>query len=335
VLPPPQTQKTKPILIGVGAILIALFPLLRWIASVYLRNAPRTHFSVVSIEIRPDFNAAYPAGSGDSPEKIGFLYRATQIQRIQTAEVLTPVIEKLDLEKKLSPPGTTMPMQWVTENLLRCIVVQEQRNTTLVEIGVYHADRQLAADIANTIAITYRDKCIEKADNDRNSRMNLVLAEMKNELKAKREEVSQLFQEATRIRREDKIVDPDPENENAILSFSAERAVGGLESPRTNRYFTKKATYLATKQLLLGFEKNYERARIDNADYIPPVKIWQRAQPAQTPVRPDAVAILRLANAIGGLLAAIGVVLILIALRMKSPEVHANVNTAMSPDRED
>ena len=48
-----MSSKAKPILIIVGAILIILFPLSRWIASEYLRNAPRVYFSAA-----PDSTAA-------------------------------------------------------------------------------------------------------------------------------------------------------------------------------------------------------------------------------------------------------------------------------------
>ena len=133
-----------------------------------------------------------------------------------------------------------MPFQWVTEVLSRSIIVQEQRNTTLIEIGVYHTDAQLAADIANTIATTYRDKRIE----DMRKEMDLALTEMKDGLIAKRGEMA------------------------------------GFGPPPSQI----------------------------------PVKIWQRAQPAQTPARPDVGHILRCANIIGGSLGAIGVLMILLGV---------------------
>ena len=310
-----MTHKAKPIMIVVGAILIAMFPLSRWIASAYLRNAPRVYFSAVTIEIRPDSSdRAHPVGSDDSSGRIGSQFRATQIQRIQTVEILTPVIERLDLVKKLSPPGMTMPLKWVTDVLSQSIVVREQRNTTLTEIGVYHTDKQLAADIANTIAITYRDKRIE----DLRKIIQQTLAEMKGELKTKREEMDRLFLEGSRIRLEDNIVDSDPESANATLSFGAERSLGGRDSTGMNRYVEKKAAYLVAKQLLLNLQKQYDAARFVCYLSQPPVKIWQQAEPAQTPVLPDAVAILRLANAIGGSLGAIGVLLIVIGVRIPS-----------------
>ena len=209
-----------------GLILLTFF-LVVISAGVYVFFLPRQFYSQVTIEIKPDtFNKGTLVNEGMSAGRADPQFLATQFEVIKKSEILNPVIEKLDLVKKLSPPGVTMPPQWVTEVLLKSIVVQEKRNTTLVEIGVYQPEpRQLAADIANTIATTYRDKRIEEMHKN----MSQTLDEMKDELKTKEEEMKKLFQEASQIRQEDNIVDPDPESSNAILS-SAEGALRGVET---------------------------------------------------------------------------------------------------------
>ena len=209
-----------------GLILLTFF-LVMVSAGVYVFFLPRQYFSQVTVEIKPDtFNRGTDVNSAAASGRTDPQFLATQFQVIKKSEILNPVIEKLDLVKKLSPPGMTMPMQWVTEVLSRSVVVAEQRNTTLVEIGVYNTDKQLAADIANTIAITYRDKRIEELRKN----MDQTLAEMKDELKTKEDEMNKLFQEASQIRQEDNIVDPDPESSNAVLSISSEGGLRGIES---------------------------------------------------------------------------------------------------------
>lgn len=208
-----------------GLILLTFF-LVMVTAGVYVFFLPRQFYSQVTVEIKPDAmnktsNLNEGAGSGRTDQQ----FLATQLQVLKTAEILNPVIEKLDLVKKLSPPGMTMPMQWVTESLARSIVVAEQRNTTLVQIGVYHTDKQLAADIANTIAITYRDRRIEGLRKN----MDQTLSEMKDELKLKENELTKLFQEASVIRQKDNIVDPDPDSSNGVLSISNDKKLGGTE----------------------------------------------------------------------------------------------------------
>lgn len=321
-----MSSKAKPILIIVGAILTLMFPLSRWIASVYLRNAPSTYFSVVTIENKLDIPDL--AHSADSSGRIEPQIFTTRFLVVKKAEILIPVVEKLDLVKKFSPPGTTMPIQWVIEELARRIVVQEQRNTTLVEIGVYHADKQLAADIANAIAITYCDA----RNGELRKELDLTVAEMDDELKTRREEVARLSRDAATIRMEDGIVDPDPDGSNAILAFTTERDEHGSrrklridEKTRVSRYVEKKSNYLMTRllvdamttQLVVAIRQRNDAYRRDYGSQVR-AKVWQRAEPAQTPARPDAVAILRLANTIGGSLGVIGVVLILLGLRIPS-----------------
>jgi capsular exopolysaccharide synthesis family protein len=106
------------------------------------------------------------------------------------------------------------------------MVVQEQRNTTLVDIGVYHTKRELAAVIANTIAVTYRDKRIEELRKNTDQ----TLKEMKDELKTKEDEMARLFQEASRIRQDESISDPDPDSSNAALSITAPTGIATGET---------------------------------------------------------------------------------------------------------
>lgn len=333
-----MTSESKPILIIVGAILIASLPLSRWIASEYLRNAPRIYFSAVTVLIK-----RYGDDIGEATTQF-----ATELSpKIKNSEILIPVIEKLDLVKKLSPPGTTLPMQWVTESLSRSMVVRVKKNTDLIyaypiEIGVYNADQQLAADIANTIAVAYRDKRSE----DMRKETELALGERKDELRTKREEMERLSQEALQIRMEDGIVDPDPDNSAAILSFAVERDDSSSqhkaqvdEKKRTNRYREKKVTCLMTKLLLVAMQQGCDAKRsqiawLEREKTQFPVEIWKRAQPSQNPALPDSVLMLRRANVIGGSLSAIGALLILIALRIKSP-VHMNTHTATNAGSED
>jgi capsular exopolysaccharide synthesis family protein len=208
-----------------GLILLTFF-LVMVSAEIYVYFIPRQFYSQVTVEIKPDvFNRGTEVGSANSSGRTDPQFLATQIQVLKKSEILNPVIEKLNLVKELSPPGQTMPLQWVSETLARSMVVQEQRNTTLVEIGVYHTKPQLAADIANTIAVTYRDKRIEELRKNTDQ----TLAEMKDELKTKEEELAQLFQEASKIRQEDSIVDPDPESSSASLSISSSTGLGSNE----------------------------------------------------------------------------------------------------------
>ncbi len=208
-----------------GLILLTFF-LVMVSVEVYVYFLPRQFYSQVTLEIKPDINNKSDLRDSGTSGRTDPQFLATQVQVLRKAEILNPVIEKLGLVKELSPPGMTMPMQWVTETLSRSMVVQEQRNTTLVDIGVYHTKPELAAQIANTIAITYRDKRLEELKKS----IEQTLDEMKDELKTKEDEVKKLFQEASEIRQRDKIVDPDPESSSAPLSITAATGINSSEA---------------------------------------------------------------------------------------------------------
>jgi len=209
-----------------GLILLTFF-LVMVSAEVYVYFLPRQFYSQVTVEIKPDvFDRLNEVGTQISSGRIDPQFVATQIQVLRKAEILNPVIEKLNLVKELSPPGQTMPLQWVTETLSRSMVVQEQRNTTLVDIGVYHTKPEVAAVIANTIAVTYRDKRIEELRKNTDQ----TLKEMKDELKTKEDEMARLFQEASKIRQDESISDPDPDSSNAALSITAPTGIATGET---------------------------------------------------------------------------------------------------------
>lgn len=198
-----------------GLILLTFF-LVMVTAGVYVAFLPREYYSRVTVEIKPDNN------KGLDPINMGGMNRAdptfisTQFNILKKTEILYPVIEKLDLTSKLSPAGVRMSPSWVARVLEKSMNVQEQRNTTLIEVGVYNTDAKLAADIANTIATEYRDKRIE----DLKKNVDQTLAEMRDELDKKRFDVKTLFAESAKIRTEENIIDPDPDSSNALISLS-------------------------------------------------------------------------------------------------------------------
>lgn len=198
-----------------GLILLTFF-LVMVTSGVYVFFLPREYYSRVTVEIKPDNN------KGLDPINMGGMNRAdptfisTQFNILKKTEILYPVIQKLDLVSKLSPAGVRMSDSWVARVLEKSMNVQEQRNTTLIEVGIYNTDAKLAADIANTIATTYRDKRID----DLKKNVDQTLAEMRDELDKKRTDVKNLFAEAAKIRTEESIIDADPENSNALVSLS-------------------------------------------------------------------------------------------------------------------
>jgi capsular exopolysaccharide synthesis family protein len=190
-----------------GLIMLAFF-LVMVTAGVTTYFLPREYFSKVSMEVKPDDSGPVRVFSGGSRVTYDPQFVATQFQILQKTEILYPVIDRLNLELELSPPGMKLPKQAIYAKLRRMMSLQEARNTGLIEIGVYHTDPQLAANIANTIAVIYQ----EARQTDTAKGVNRGLQQLEEEVDKQRKLVAELSRNAARIRAEKGINDIDPEN---------------------------------------------------------------------------------------------------------------------------
>ena len=199
----------------IGLILLTLF-LVVVSSAIYVFFLPKEFFSKVTLEIKPDNN------KGVDPLNYGGLNRtdpqfiSTQFQILQKTEILYEVIDRLNLIKALSPPGQPYPKNVVANILAQSMQVAESRNTSLIEVGVYNSDKNLAKDIAQTIAYVYKERRIK----DLKSNVDLTLNEMRDELRKTEERVRTLYKEAAEIRQQEKILDPDPESINALVALT-------------------------------------------------------------------------------------------------------------------
>jgi len=83
----------------------------------------------------------------------------TEFARLQSRAVLDPVIDELDLTKRLAPQSGSANLITKREAyaiLKRMIELRQTRNTSLLEVRVYDKDRHVAAAIANRIVEAYR-----------------------------------------------------------------------------------------------------------------------------------------------------------------------------------
>lgn len=216
-------------IIKVRAGLIALaFLLVMVTAGVTTYFLPREYFSKVTMEVKPDnsggigpiFNDGRGAGSDPT-------FVPTQFQILQKTEILYPVIENLDLINKWSGEGAArkLPLQTVYLRLIRMMELREVRNTGLIEVGVYSTDPQEAANVANTIAVVYKDKRLT----DLQKNIDRGLAQLGEEVEKQRKRVEEAMTEMAKVRERDGIIDPDPESFNSALS-TADRNLAALET---------------------------------------------------------------------------------------------------------
>jgi hypothetical protein len=128
--------------------------------------SPRVYSSRVLIEAHNDTSKASPnepsaaQHSGDADP----YFLTTQSKIIVSYHILTNVIAKLNLDQKLAEqlgkPRWTMDETYL--HLSKMIHVENTRMTSLLEITVNNPDPALAANIANSIAESYRNSRLEQ-----------------------------------------------------------------------------------------------------------------------------------------------------------------------------
>src|ERR1700730_16837304 len=190
-------------------LVILVFLLVVITAGICTYLAPRQYKSFATIEVQPDMtsvrifeNQNGPPGNND-PQ-----FSQTQFQIILTKGVLYPVIARLNLQSKWAFKGEPLPTETAYNRLRGMLTLEQFRNTNLIQINVDSADPQEAALLANTIADVYMKQRIAEQQNI----VSKGLEQLRDEVKRKEEDLSQAYAEASRLRTQANIVDPNPES---------------------------------------------------------------------------------------------------------------------------
>ncbi|MDB6154875.1 MAG: ywqD 2 [Chthoniobacteraceae bacterium] len=198
-------------IIKVRAGLIALaFVLVIMTAGVVVWFMPREYYSKVTVEVKPDRSGAIDVFSNSSRAATDPTFVSTQFNNLQKTEILYPVISALKLTEKWAVDGRPLTPQIAKEKLLRMMSLKEVRNTALIEIGIYSTDKEEAADIANMIAVIYRDSRLKEVQVSAERGLALV----KEGIESQSKRVVESAGEMNAIRARDAITDPDPDNPN-------------------------------------------------------------------------------------------------------------------------
>jgi capsular exopolysaccharide synthesis family protein len=176
-------------------------------AGVATYFAPRQYKSFSTIEVQPDMMPVRifdkQTATVNDPK-----FAQTQFQIITRQGILYPVIEKLNLESKWRTNGQKPPREIVYKKLLGMISLQEVRNTNLIQINVFSTDPQEAAVVANTIAQVYMEQRISEQQDI----ISTGLEQLQGEVREKEDTVNQAYAEASRLRTEAGIIDPNPDS---------------------------------------------------------------------------------------------------------------------------
>ena len=150
----------------------------------------------------------------------------TVFQVIQRTGILYPVIDALKLQEKWAKDLGRPTREQTYKLLLRRLDVQEVRNTDLLQISVFDANPQEAADIANKIVAVYQDKRVE----EEKEIMNRGVATMNEQVTREQKAVNDAAAEVERIRDHEHIIDLNPEGkedtETAVNSIVLKQEEG-------------------------------------------------------------------------------------------------------------
>ncbi|MCB1097380.1 MAG: protein kinase [Verrucomicrobiae bacterium] len=127
-------------------------------AAVVTYLMPREYLGRLRLQIQPVSQDFEVFRDKSSRTMITPAYIQTQFQIITSKETLYDVIDELQLVRKWEDART--PAEAYAK-LLKMVETEAVRGTDLIDIEVYHTDPQEAADIANAIAVTYRNRRTE------------------------------------------------------------------------------------------------------------------------------------------------------------------------------
>lgn len=153
-------------------LILFTFILVLVTAAVGIYFLPKKYYSKVTLELKNEVYSAIggpQANSNNANNSMNPVFIETQFQILRTKDILNPVIESLDLTKRLNPDGQPLTEDLAYKILGGMLDLRQQRNTQLIDIGVYAKNPQLAAEIASKIAEVYKSEREEEVGNFSNS----------------------------------------------------------------------------------------------------------------------------------------------------------------------
>jgi len=169
---------------------------------------PKEYMSFATIEVEPNMNPVRIFTTTSTTDITDPKFTQTQFQIITRKGVLYPVIQRLDLEKRWARQGQPLTLEAAYSKLHAMLQLTEVRNTNLIQISVYSTDPEEAALLANTVAQEYMEQRISEAQQI----ITKGLDQLKDEVTQKEHAVNEAYKEASQLRTEAGINDPNPDS---------------------------------------------------------------------------------------------------------------------------
>lgn len=173
------------------------------VSAVWLKVLPKTFSATATLMV--NYEVSNPLVGSQAPEKGIYNYMATEVQLMESAEVLLPVIERLNLTKdKYYTAGyrgdRSSLAEYVKENLLKDLDIESGRGgSQLIYVTASARDPALAAQIANTLVDTYLSQETRRRsgpESERATRYAQELTELKSKVNAAQDQVTAFRQKA-------------------------------------------------------------------------------------------------------------------------------------------
>jgi polysaccharide biosynthesis transport protein len=205
------------------AIIITVFLITAIIATAVTFILPVSYSSTSQINIEPDtgVDISPMSGQGSTAPAYDPYFLQTQLEILQGPTVLGKVVEVLNLNsvwgKKYGVD--TFKTSETVEFLKNQMSLAPVRNTTLVSITVYSADKLEAANLANAIAKAYHDYRVER----RTQRTVGGIKVLEDQYQSEDQQIQAMHANVDKLRKELGIVDTDPQSFVPTPTFNQEQ----------------------------------------------------------------------------------------------------------------
>ena len=174
-------------------IILAVTLLVVVTATAYTFTRPKIYMASARIEVRQDKPDLEVFG-GQLANAYNPYFIRTQYEIIKSRDILNQVVENLNLPRKwgeiYAPEGGDLSAEDCYRILKGQINVEPFRDTSLIAIQAYDRDPEHAAELANAVALAYRDRRLTA----KRSEIKRAIDVLKNELKKQQDAVDEAEQ---------------------------------------------------------------------------------------------------------------------------------------------
>jgi polysaccharide biosynthesis transport protein len=171
--------------------------------TAYTLMMPKKFTATTQLEVREDAMDVDPFYERQV-SRLGYnpFFLMTQEKIMKSRPVLTEVIRNLNLQKiwgvELNEDKSPVPPELALQILMRSLRVEQDRDTTLMNISVTSEDNKRAAEIANEVANVYRDRRLFAKRRE----IQRAIDAMSNEVRKQQERVEEAEAELEKIRQD-------------------------------------------------------------------------------------------------------------------------------------